>query len=348
MKLHNVQKIDFEGPNLVLAVDGQVYRIDLASVSERLARAGNTARRSYSISPSGYGIHWPEVDEDLTIDGLIGWQPKTDETNSLLKEKPGGKASLYQHLRRVIEHVQTTQGQFCELMENGLKTMPIPFFGDIEEAEILTIGVNPAAGEFKNRNWPESEATAEYLEPRLRNYFLSDPPYPDPYTWFLPWEKSLDILNDCSRRRVTAAHLDLSPRATRAMSNLPVEAFLKMVKADLEIFFETLLFCKHAKVLLLAGSVPSVNPSVNKKYQDLNEFLRDSSPSFGFELKGPEGSQPNRGKGSTCRDMLISQKLDRQLPVFFFSHSPSHQNKEDVVCLVERRKVDICRYLNDL
>jgi hypothetical protein len=24
------------------------------------------------MSPSGYGIHWPLVDEDLSIDGLIG------------------------------------------------------------------------------------------------------------------------------------------------------------------------------------------------------------------------------------------------------------------------------------
>jgi len=24
------------------------------------------------VSPSGYGIHWPELDEDLSVDGLIG------------------------------------------------------------------------------------------------------------------------------------------------------------------------------------------------------------------------------------------------------------------------------------
>jgi len=23
------------------------------------------------VSPSGYGIHWPELDEDLSIDGMI-------------------------------------------------------------------------------------------------------------------------------------------------------------------------------------------------------------------------------------------------------------------------------------
>ena len=89
MKLHDVQKIDFEGPNMVLMIDGQIYRVEMASVSERLAKAGDAARRSYSVSPSGYGIHWPEVDEDLTIDGLIRMAIPTDRSSAfLLKEEP--------------------------------------------------------------------------------------------------------------------------------------------------------------------------------------------------------------------------------------------------------------------
>jgi hypothetical protein len=71
MKFHNVQQLDFDGADLVLTVDDRTYRVDLASVSERLAHAGEAARRSYSVSPSGYGIHWPEVDEDLTVDSLV-------------------------------------------------------------------------------------------------------------------------------------------------------------------------------------------------------------------------------------------------------------------------------------
>jgi hypothetical protein len=71
MKIHDVQTIDFEGNKMILAVDGQVYRVDLPSISTRLANANEPAHRSYSISASGYGVHWPEIDEDLTIDGLI-------------------------------------------------------------------------------------------------------------------------------------------------------------------------------------------------------------------------------------------------------------------------------------
>jgi hypothetical protein len=71
LKIHDVQMIDFEGTKMVLTVDDQVYSVDLPSISSRLANAKDAARRSYSISPSGYGVHWPALDEDLTIDGLI-------------------------------------------------------------------------------------------------------------------------------------------------------------------------------------------------------------------------------------------------------------------------------------
>lgn len=95
MKFHNVQTIDFDEANMVLTVDGNVYRIDLPSVSARLAKAGDAARRSYSVSPSGYGIHWPEIDEDLTVDGLIASAHVTPFNAStgplLLKEQPPEK-----------------------------------------------------------------------------------------------------------------------------------------------------------------------------------------------------------------------------------------------------------------
>jgi hypothetical protein len=29
------------------------------------------SKMNFVISPANYGIHWPEIDEDLSIDGLI-------------------------------------------------------------------------------------------------------------------------------------------------------------------------------------------------------------------------------------------------------------------------------------
>lgn len=40
------------------------------SCSSRLAKATDEQRRHAELSPSGYGIHWPLIDEDLTVHGL--------------------------------------------------------------------------------------------------------------------------------------------------------------------------------------------------------------------------------------------------------------------------------------
>ncbi len=70
-KQHEVESLDFEQDWMALKVDGQVYRLPLAQVSERLANATEADRKIYRIAPSGYGIHWPTLDEDLSINGLL-------------------------------------------------------------------------------------------------------------------------------------------------------------------------------------------------------------------------------------------------------------------------------------
>lgn len=70
-KQHEVESVDFDGDWIILAVDGQVYRLPLAQVSDRLAQANGAERQLYRIAPSGYGIHWLTLDEDLSIDGLL-------------------------------------------------------------------------------------------------------------------------------------------------------------------------------------------------------------------------------------------------------------------------------------
>jgi len=71
-KYHKIGKIAFVKDNLILGVDGKEYKFPLADISERLANASDKERGKYEISPAGYGIHWPLIDEDLSIDGLIG------------------------------------------------------------------------------------------------------------------------------------------------------------------------------------------------------------------------------------------------------------------------------------
>lgn len=71
-RAHDVEILSIDGGILTLNVDGYVHALDLARESERLANATQEQRANIIVSPSGYGLRWPAVDEDLSIDGLIG------------------------------------------------------------------------------------------------------------------------------------------------------------------------------------------------------------------------------------------------------------------------------------
>jgi hypothetical protein len=68
---HTIENLTFEREIMTLTVDGSVYQIPIDRASKRLAEATEVERKLYQISPSGYGIHWLTIDEDLSIDGLI-------------------------------------------------------------------------------------------------------------------------------------------------------------------------------------------------------------------------------------------------------------------------------------
>jgi hypothetical protein len=71
-KAHDVQRTTVVGAVLFLTVDGKSFEIDLGRQSPRLVAATQEQRERFEVSPSGYGIHWSDLDEDLSIDGLIG------------------------------------------------------------------------------------------------------------------------------------------------------------------------------------------------------------------------------------------------------------------------------------
>ncbi|HEY6871448.1 MAG TPA: DUF2442 domain-containing protein [Geobacteraceae bacterium] len=71
-KYHEIEKVAFDGDILRLKVDGKEFSFALSDVSSRLLAASPAERARFEISSSGYGIHWPLIDEDLSIDGLLG------------------------------------------------------------------------------------------------------------------------------------------------------------------------------------------------------------------------------------------------------------------------------------
>lgn len=71
-KMHNIEHIKCSNDWLVLTIDGQEHRFLIADISTRLAEASDIERNTFRVMASGYGIHWPLLDEDLSIDGLLG------------------------------------------------------------------------------------------------------------------------------------------------------------------------------------------------------------------------------------------------------------------------------------
>lgn len=71
-KYHSIKNLHFDGDYLFLTVDGEEKKIRLKEISSILERASEIEKNTYEISPSGYGIHWPLIDEDISIDGLLG------------------------------------------------------------------------------------------------------------------------------------------------------------------------------------------------------------------------------------------------------------------------------------
>lgn len=71
-KLHNITEVNFENDFIVIKVDENIYKYKIAELSKKLANATDDEKKEYLISPSGYGIHWPNIDEDISIEGLIG------------------------------------------------------------------------------------------------------------------------------------------------------------------------------------------------------------------------------------------------------------------------------------
>jgi len=70
-KHHEIGDVRFEDDILVITIDHQTKRFPLGAVSQSLLRASEEERQSFEISPSGYGIHWPLLDEDISVDGLL-------------------------------------------------------------------------------------------------------------------------------------------------------------------------------------------------------------------------------------------------------------------------------------
>ena len=67
---------------VVELLDGRVVSVPLAWYP-RLAEGSSRERRRWELLGPGIGIHWPDLDEDISIDGLLQGLPSGESRASL-------------------------------------------------------------------------------------------------------------------------------------------------------------------------------------------------------------------------------------------------------------------------
>ncbi len=73
--------VNVESGFLVVTKDGKTPRFELRKISERLSKASEAQLNQFAISPSGYGIHWYAIDEDISNPALLNEPVSSYEKN---------------------------------------------------------------------------------------------------------------------------------------------------------------------------------------------------------------------------------------------------------------------------
>jgi hypothetical protein len=71
--------------------DGRTITVPLAWYP-RLLNATAAQRKNWQIAGGGYGIHWPEVDEDLSTEGLLRGAPAPRAAGGKAQNNTGRRA----------------------------------------------------------------------------------------------------------------------------------------------------------------------------------------------------------------------------------------------------------------
>jgi len=232
-------------------------------------------------------------------------------------------------LKEVLDFVEKTPeltGKNC--VENKT-TYPNPFFGNIESAQILTVGVNPSDGESapsRESNWP-ADMTRDQPHERLKNYFVSRCPH---HCWFDGWIESFRKLKPgFSYTDGSVAHKDLSPRVTIPMSRVRDKLiFQKMIGADIEFLFKILFESENIRLVMTGGKV------LGDKY--VAQWIRNCAPS-------PLILRP-AGKGIGATSLYQFSGLNRE--VWLFSCGVSPRFREQLLKNVSENRGALIEFLS--
>jgi hypothetical protein len=207
-------------------------------------------------------------------------------------------------LRALAGEIQRTKPDYPLNVVHGC---PIPFFGNVLQARVLTVGVNPSSMEFSgSRDWRQPLEIPDWQK-RLLSYF--NWPAVPAHDWFDTFSICVELLGT-SYAAGSAAHLDISPRPTTAMiknAKTNQREFRAMVEHDVKWFFDLLGKLPQVQLLLVAGPIPRANGGK----QQLADFIRGQAGSHRAEWR--EGDPLPR---------LVTPSHPKGIPVFVCPYEP--------------------------
>ena len=92
-----VRDVRFSEDSLTVdLMDGRAISVPLEWYP-RLAGASPQQLRNWTLCAAGYGIHWPDIDEDLSTEGMLGGAPAPGvrtESRAKNSTRPRPRASI--------------------------------------------------------------------------------------------------------------------------------------------------------------------------------------------------------------------------------------------------------------
>lgn len=70
-KMYDISHVVLNGHLLSFKVNGISVTCDLAKMSDVLAKANKEQVSRIVVDPVGVGFRWPELDEDLSVNGIL-------------------------------------------------------------------------------------------------------------------------------------------------------------------------------------------------------------------------------------------------------------------------------------
>ncbi|MHB9029634.1 MAG: DUF2442 domain-containing protein [Candidatus Latescibacterota bacterium] len=85
LKLYRIVKVTVTDDTLTVDIeDSRTISVPIGWFP-RLAHGTPTERANFQLSGAGYGIHWPDLDEDIGLEGLLLGKKSSESPSSLEK-----------------------------------------------------------------------------------------------------------------------------------------------------------------------------------------------------------------------------------------------------------------------